>query len=146
MKPIRSMRKNLVASGLLAVMLGSTALAASASTIDDALIQRVGNVSYVSGGVGTESIDRLNGLAGQFNLKLVFALKSGAYLSDTRVVIDDAKGKRMVDTTSDGPWFLIRLPAGTYQLSATNAGKTEKRQTAVGTDKLKTVDFRWASE
>ena len=41
------------------------------------LVQTTGGVSHVSGGVGTDSIDRLNALAGDFNLKLVFALKSG---------------------------------------------------------------------
>ena len=117
------------------------------ATSDDAVVQKTGGgVSYVSGGVGTDSIDRLSALAGDFNLKLVFALNSGSYVSDVGVVIANAAGKTLLDTRSDGPWLLARLPAGQYQVIATLAGHPVKRQVAVGAAKLNTVDFRWASE
>lgn len=112
----------------------------------DATIQTSGGVSYVSGGVGDDSIAKLNTLAGQFNLKLVFAMQSGNYVSDVKVVIADAKGKTLLDATSAGPWFLAKLPAGSYQLTATFAGKDVKRSVTIGTAKLQTVDFRWATE
>ena len=118
---------------------------ASAAT-DDAVVKTAGGVTYVSGGVGTDSIDRLNSLARDFNLKLVFALNSGSYVSDVGVVIADAAGKTLLKTTSEGPWLLTRLPAGNYQVVATFAGNAVKRQIAVGAGKLRTVDFRWASE
>ena len=129
-----------------AILLGAASLVPVANASSDAIVQTAGAVSYVSGGVGTDSIDRLNSLAGDFNLKLVFALKSGAYVSDVRVAITDAAGKTLLDTTSEGPWFLTRLPVGKYQIVATFAGNAEKRTIAVGAEKLKTIDFRWASE
>jgi hypothetical protein len=67
-------------------------------------------------------------------------------VSDVRVAIADAAGKTLLDATSEGPWFLTRLPVGNYQIVATFAGNAVKRQVAVGTEKLKTIDFRWASE
>jgi len=76
----------------------------------------------------------------------VFALKSGEYVSGVGVVIADAGGKTLLDTTSEGPWFLAKLPAGNYQIVATFGGNAVKRQIAVGAAKLRTVDFRWASE
>ena len=91
-------------------------------------------------------MERLSWLARDFNLKLVLALKSGDYVSDVKVTIADAAGKRLLDTTSEGPWFLAKLPAGNYQIAATFAGKAEKRTIAVGAKKLKTIDFRWSSE
>lgn len=100
----------------------------------------------MSGGVGTDSTDRLSSLAKDFNLKLVFALKSGDYVSSIKVTIADAAGRQLLDTTSEGPWFLAKLPAGNYQIVATFAGKAEKRTIAVGAGKLRTVDFRWGSE
>ena len=63
-----------------------------------------------------------------------------------KVVIADAKGKTLVDATSAGPWFLVKLPAGSYQIVATFAGKDVKRPITLGTAKLQTVDFRWATE
>jgi len=109
-------------------------------------VQNTGNVTYVSGGVGLESLDQLSSISRDFNLKLVFALNSGAYLSGVQVAIVDRKGQTVVDTTSDGPWFMAKLPAGNYQVIATVAGKAEKRQVSVGTSGLKTVNLRWASE
>lgn len=85
-------------------------------------------------------------LAHGFALILLFALKSGAYVSDVRVTIADATGRTVLDATSDGPWFLTKLPAGTYQIVATLAGRAIKQPLSVGTARLKTIDFRWASE
>ncbi len=129
-----------------AILLGAAPLVPVANATSDESVQTAGRVSYVSGGVGTDSTDRLSSLARDFNLKLVFALKSGDYVSDVKVTIADAAGKQLLDTTSEGPWFLAKLPAGNYQVVATFSGKAEKRTIAVGPQKLKTVDFRWSSE
>ena len=128
------------------MLLGAATLAPLVYADNDATVQNTGSVSYVSGGVGDDSIARLNSLARDFNLKLVFALKSGDYVSDVKVTIANSAGKTLVDTMSEGPWFLTKLPAGNYQVVATFAGNAEKRTVAVGAEKSKTVDFRWASE
>lgn len=148
MKRIPDFENKSIAHGLAVILLGFAFLtSAAAAPGDGAGVQKTpGGVSYVSGGVGTDSIDRLNSLAGDFNLKLVFALTSGSYVSDVKVAIADAAGKTLLDTTSDGPWLLARLPAGNYQVVATLSGNAVRRQVAVGSAKLRTVDFRWASE
>jgi len=146
MKRIFGMKSKSLAHSFAAVLLGSASLVPLASASYDEIVQTAGGVSYVSGGVGTDSIDRLSSLAGDFNLKLVFALKSGAYVSDVRVTIADAAGKTLLDATSEGPWFLAKLPVGNYQIVATFAGNAVKRQIAVGGARLRTIDFRWASE
>lgn len=112
----------------------------------DATVKNTGGIPHVSGGVGDDSIAKLESQVRDFNLKLVFALQSGNYVSDVKVVIADAKGKTLLDATSTGPWFLARLPAGNYQIAATFAGKEVKRPVTVGKAKLQTVDFRWAAE
>lgn len=146
MKPIPGMKSKLLSYSVVAILLGSTSFFAVAANNYEAIVQTPDGISYVSGGVGDESTDRLNSMAGEFNLKLVFAMKSGEYLSGVRVVIIDAKGKTLLDTTSEGPWLLTRLPAGNYRIVASFAGKAEKRQVAVGVNKLRTIDFRWAAE
>lgn len=104
------------------------------------------NVPYVSGGIGLDSIDRMQAKTREFNVKLVFALQSGDYLSDVRVTIIDAAGNPVVDTTSNGPWFLTTLPIGKFRITANHAGNAKERFLAVGTSKLNTLDFRWATE
>ena len=140
------MKNSKFATGAVALLLASATLVPVAYTAEDEAVQNRGGVSFVSGGVGADSTDRLNSLAKDFNLKLVFALKSGDYVSGVDVTIADAAGKTLVNTRSEGPWFLTRLPAGNFKIAATFAGKTENRMIAVGTEKLKTVDFRWAGE
>lgn len=146
MKRIPGSVSTLLARGFAAILLGCVSFASAAGTDGDPVVQTTGGVSYVSGGVGTASIDRLNALAGGFNLKLVFAGKSGAYLADVRVNIADSKGRTILDITSEGPWLLAKLPAGSYRISASFAGNAVKKQVSLSTGKLRTVDFRWAAE
>ena len=146
MKTISGTRKTLLSYALAAALLGAASLAANAAADNAAVVQNAGSVTYVSGGVGLESQGQLSSMSRDFNLKLVFALNSGAYLSGVEIAIVDSKGKAVVDTTSDGPWFMVKLPAGSYRVVATVAGKSEKRQVAVAATGLKTIDFRWASE
>lgn len=144
MKPMNAPKNKLLACGIAAVLLAATSLAAAADA--EPVVQAGGNVSYVSGGVGSESLDRLAAIAGQFNVKLVFATNSGEYVSNVRVEIIDAKGHSVVDAHSDGPWFLAHLPLGHYQVVANLSGKAEKRQIEVAASRLSTIDFRWAAE
>ena len=147
MKRILCMKTPIPAQYIVALVLSGVMLAPIVhAQSNEAIMQTVGNVPYVSGGIGIASIDRLDTMSSQFNVKLVFALKSGEYLSDVKVTITDAAGKAIVDTMSDGPWLLTKLPPGKYQIAASFAGNTVKRTVAVGAARLNTVDFRWASE
>lgn len=145
MNRIFGMESKMCVQRFAAVLLCSASLVSFATAGSDAMVQTTGGVSYVSGGVGKDSIDRLSSLARDFNLKLVFAMKSGAYVSGVRVAIADAAGKSLLDVTSEGPWFLARLPAGNYQIVANFEGSALKKQIAVDAATLRTVDFRWAS-
>ena len=140
------MKDSKCTAAAVALLLASATLVPIAYTADEEAVRSSGGVSYVSGGVGTASTDRLSALAKDFNLKLVFALKSGDFVSGVDVTIADAAGKTLVNTKSEGPWFLTRLPAGNFKIAATFDGKTESRTIAVGAEKMKTVDFRWAGE
>lgn len=146
MKRTPSIKRKLITHSFAAILLGFTSFIPVASADSEVITQSAGGVPYVSGGIGEESIDHLNSLARDFNLKLVFALNAGDYVSDVGVSIANAKGKTLLDATSEGPWFYTRLPAGNYQVVATLNGKTVKRQVAVGSAKLRTVDFRWAAQ
>lgn len=139
------MNRTRLAHGVAAILLFSAPLLSMAAD-SDGVVLRAGGIPYASGGVGTESIDRLNRVVGDFNLKLVFAANSGSYLSDVQVAISDGKGKELLSKTSLGPWFLVKLPAGKYRIVANFAGKAETREITVGGEKLATIDFRWAND
>jgi hypothetical protein len=50
--------------------------------------------------------------------KLEFFLGSGAYLSDVQVTVADAEGNELVNTVTDGPWLILDLPDGQYNVQA----------------------------
>ncbi len=102
-------------------------------------------VNYTSGGIGINSQERLNARASEFNLKLVFTLNEGNYIADVNVMLTDAKGRKVVEHTADGPFFMARLPAGQYNVAATYDGKTVTRKISVGGSGLRTEYFRWPS-
>ena len=145
MKQILVMKYPPLAHCVAATLLGLASLVPVA-VANDAIVKNTGGVTYVSGGVGEESIGQLSALSKDFNLKLVFALKSGDYLSGVGVAIANASGKTLLNTTSDGPWFLTKLPTGNYQIVATFAGTAVTRQVSVGATNLTVADMRWASE
>ena len=67
---------------------------------------------YISGGVSTDERERMETEGKSYNVKLAFAERRGAYLSDVKVVIEGAKGAEIVSVTTNGPWFFIQLPPG----------------------------------
>ncbi len=129
-----------------AALLGMACLAPVASAKSGQPVTAMSGVTYVSGGAGTEEIDQLRSMEKDFNLKMVFALKSGAYLAEVNVTIVDAANQVLLDTLAEGPWFLARLPAGTYQVNASYRTNVERRTVAVGAATLSTVELRWPNE
>ncbi|WP_291986067.1 carboxypeptidase-like regulatory domain-containing protein [Candidatus Accumulibacter sp. ACC007] len=140
------MKNNFLVPGLLIAAMTFASFVTDVGADDGPIVHQAGGLSYVSGGVGDESLQRLRERVSEFNLKLVFAMTSGAYLSNVRVTVADARGKTLVEAISDGPWFLAKLPAGEYRVVASYAGKAIERSVAVDATALKTVDFRWAEE
>ncbi len=121
-------------------LFGST----SALAANGEAVKQSGDITYVSGGVGDESLERVGALEMGFNIKLVFALQNGEYLSDVKVVIADAVGKPLLEAVAEGPVFLAKLPAGRYEVRATVGDVTRMQRLRVGAKEgLKTVQFRW---
>lgn len=107
-----------------------------------------GNISYVSGGIGEDSRLRMASLSqgAGFNLKVVFALQDGEYLSGVDIRIVDRSGKQVLQATTEGPILLVRLPAGSYDFFASVGGREQKQRLTVAAGKLGSTVFRWPSE
>jgi hypothetical protein len=101
--------------------------------------------SYASAGIGDD--DPLAVIAGDYNLQLVFALQgSGSYVADIRVRIADAAGHSLLEAQSPGPLFYVRLPTGTYRISAEFQGQPVHRSIALTGRGLQTLYFYWPRE
>ena len=121
-------------------MLLASLLAPAASGLAQTDIPR--SPPYTAGGIGADEMERLNARAGEFNLKLVFTLKEGNYLSDVAVVVKDRGGHTVLAFTSPGPLALAKLPRGPYVVEATYEGNTQVRKVELR-ERLRTEYLRW---
>jgi hypothetical protein len=83
---------------------------------------------FVSGGVSLDELADLRTKQPFFSHSLLTAARgSGAHLAGVRVRIVDGEGKPVLETEMDGPYLLVDLLPGKYQLEAVNEGETQKR-------------------
>lgn len=108
-----------------------------------------GPVSYVSGGVGADEATAMKEAARAFPLEILFVEKaeSGrrAYSADNQVVVLDAGGNTVLNTSSDGPYMLIDLPPGRYTVVAEDDGRYQKQITRISPGGHQRIVFQWAS-
>ena len=103
-------------------------------------------VPFVSGGVGDTDLARITAMERDYRLKLVFTAMEGNYLADIGVKVTDGKGQPVITAVSEGPIFLARLPAGSYNVVATHEGTTLTRKISVPASGLRTEYLRWPSD
>lgn len=129
-------------TGALAVSLSLGALAAEALEPKTS----VGGVRWVSGGVGSEERAELDALAREYSLKAVFAVEQHqAFLSDVSFAIRKPGAVPVVEGKTEGPWLLVDLPPGTYEVIATaENGETQRSSVTVGDSGQAQVSFHFA--
>ena len=110
--------------------------------------QTQGGVTYVSGGVGEEQTQAFESAASRYPWALEFAIKHAPraeYTAHVHVVITDAQGTRLLDTHSDGPFLLAKLPVGRYTVTAERHQQTLTRTVHIANHKPTHVMFLWAA-
>src|SRR3989442_605745 len=110
-------RTSLVATRLMlcSLLMPLPAFAAVPGTLPSEQTQ--GTETYVSGGIGQDEAQAFEAAAAQYPLALEFAIKHAPraeYTADVHVIVTDVKGQHVLDTRSDGPFLLAKLPAGRY--------------------------------
>ncbi len=124
-----------------ALLLGAAALPSVAVEV-----RRAGDVYWVSGGVGSDELGETLIALPDYNLKLLTAAeKSGAFLFGVQVVVRDAGGRTVLETSLDGPWLLARLPPGRYELTATYGGRPQTRSFAVPPTGRREIFLYWTA-
>lgn len=115
----------------------STVLASPAAGVQN-------GIRYMSGGIGEEEEAALRAAADRFNLRLLFATKrTGEYLADVKVQVQDAKGATVLAAVSDGPCFLAALPAGRYRVTATARGIAQAQTATLQAKRPSELYFYW---
>ena len=101
-----------------------------------------GGVEYVNGGIGDEARNAISQMSG-FDLKLVFSNPAGEFLVADHVAVKDQAGE-VFAVDQVGPWLLLKLPPGSYTVSARYAGATQQRTVKVGS-RMQTLNWRFAA-
>lgn len=94
-----------VAKGMLvAALVGSTPLVFAEGE----------NLITWSSGVGIDNRE----VAPTTGTKLVLLTEQGQFLADVHVTVKDNEDRVVVDTVTEGPWLIMNLPHGTYNVLA----------------------------
>lgn len=106
-------------------------------------IQQQGGVSFVSGGVGQDESQALRSVASEWPLSLRFTARSGEYLADVHVTITDTHGTSVLDTTSRGPYMLVKVPPGRYSVHVSHADISKTSAVTVTASGSARATFTW---
>ena len=119
------------------------------SLADESFIQpqTQGEVTFVTGGVGTDERNELDATRANYNLRLQFSVQgTGNYLSDVKIRITDLKGNVFLETVSDGPKLFAKLPTGRYIVTVDLNGETYHKTVSVGGKKNASLSFTWSQK
>jgi hypothetical protein len=126
------------------------ALSASASVFAQSLPpeQTQGNIRYITGGIGKDESEAMKAAESNYSVSLTFAVQrdgKAEYLANVPVTIRDASGNTVFSISNDGPYLLVSLPAGSYDVSASHDGQVKSKRVTVGSKgHADRVTFDWS--
>jgi hypothetical protein len=108
-------------------------------------------VCFVSGGISSDEVIQFKSRAKEYLFEIVFVQKAVAednnrieeYLAEVQLKITDSKGNIVVDTTTEGPFFLADLPLGKYQISAEHDVVIKNNVVRIAANKHQRIVFLW---
>ena len=105
-----------------------------------------GEVSYLTGGIGSSEAESMREAAKDYALEIVFVQKLKQleeFISDVKVQIQDAQKNTVFDVTTEGPFLLVNLPNGKYVITAEFNGDTKQQKVNIGAKKHQKIVFWW---
>ncbi|MDP3677850.1 MAG: carboxypeptidase-like regulatory domain-containing protein [Methylotenera sp.] len=120
---------------------------ALSSTLElESKVETVGNVTYISGGIGKSEAAAMRSIAKDYALEIVFVQKQKQieeFLAEVNVQIQDAQQNIVLDVITDGPYLLANLPQGRYLVVAEYDGNVKQQWVRVGINKHQKIVFWW---
>lgn len=87
---------------------------------------------WLMGGVGEDEVAALRLARSGYSLSVqTAARRTGAFLADVHLRIEDAQGQAVFDQDLSGPWLLVKLQPGPYTLQASRHGQVQSVRVAV---------------
>ncbi len=102
------------------------------------------NITFLSGGVSEPERKSLEEIGRKYSLKVIFSSEREEYPSRVAVRISGRNGKTILTTVSNGPWFFINLPSGTYDLEFRwHEDKKDISQLKIDEKRQTVIDVQW---
>jgi len=89
-------------------------------------------ISWMSGGIGDDARDEMRKAAAAYNVHLVFSDPQGHYLADIPFKVARRDGSEIYSGVSEGPLLYLKLPAGSYQITAEIDGVWQSKRIQAG--------------
>ena len=96
---------------------------------------------FSAGGIGLDESERMKAMAPDFPLSITVTAKSAAYLADSHIKIQDARGQMILDTQLDSPYLLVDLAPGRYNVEATHQGTKQQRSVNIAANMSAKISF-----
>lgn len=109
-------------------------------------LRMAGGIPYRSGGVGEQESQALRSQFRNYALSLTFAATlegRNAFLASVQVRIADGGGTTLAELTTEGPFLVIDLPPGPYEVVASYEGREQRAKIRVEAGKPVQRAFVW---
>jgi len=103
-------------------------------------------ISYVSGGVGEEEAQAILDDAKRWPLMLELSQLErgrGVWIFGATIQILNMQNQTIFDAQANGPYILINLPVGNYQIAATYQGVVQKKSVSVKSTASQKINLFW---
>jgi hypothetical protein len=108
-----------------------------------------GGVPYITGGIGSDESEAIKAQFTKYALALTFAtVQNGhnVFLASVPVQIRDASGATVLEVTTEGPYLLVDVPPGRYEVIATHQGREQRVSLPVTAGKTTERAFSWPAD
>lgn len=108
--------------------------------------QRSEGIAYISGGVGEEETNAILSEAKQWPLLLELSQIEngrGVWIFGAQIKVIDGQKKAIFDAQADGPYMLINLESGDYQIQASYQGVEQRRSISVKSGTPQKIVIFW---
>lgn len=106
---------------------------------------KTNEITYVTGGVCSEEVNFMKGIAQHFPLEIVLVQQANGkeiYIADVNVSLHNAQQEEVLYVVTDGPFLFVNLPDGKYTINATYHDIKQTKQVNI-TKKHSRVVMLW---
>lgn len=134
-------QRNMQGAVLAAIMATALSIPAFADEMPQPVHQ--GDVTYLSGGIGSGEQHALEAAARNYNLEITNADRKGEFTAGTNLVIKSRSGHDVLRATDTGPLFYAKLPPGEYTIQATSGDQQRVRHVKIAAKGSTDVHLIW---